>query len=374
MASTLQDIPPLLHDARLIDCRWDRHLKALHLCFQCLRRNVDGTPIEDRTVDLKLGGVERITALYSPANVLVKPSEFKPDSRIAFTDLEDWPYGSVEAHLAINSLQAEFEVATSCVREVLVGELEDNCGEAFLRVHVSFEAHNYGPHAATRSLFINCDSLEPYTNGVPLDIETWQSQFEAWWKGWREHWSAKGQDESGEPEPVLEDTFIPAGQSNTPMPDLKYRPPSVPVVLLPATTVPTELLKPIDDYHTGFHERDWLKVAAAYPYFDQGADERAARLRDQFLGYDYGRWLYVRHIDGWWCEGNRACVVVRGIEHVKGDDESSARNEETVITYGLRRFRQTWVIATWSQGWPRFGSAEKLHEPQTWRADWNLAE
>jgi hypothetical protein len=117
-----------------------------------------------------------------------------------------------------------------------------------------------------------------------------------------------------------------------------------------------------------------LKVAAAYPFFDQGPDERAARLRDQFLGDNYGRWVYVRHIDGWWCEASRAGVIVRGIEHNKGDDDPPARNEETVITYGLRRFRQTWIITTWSQGWPRFGSAEKLPEAQSWRDGWSLEE
>jgi hypothetical protein len=134
------------------------------------------------------------------------------------------------------------------------------------------------------------------------------------------------------------------------------------------------LLRPIEDYHTGLHERDWLKVAVAHPHFDFSPEERAARLRDQFLGWDHGRWVYVRHIDGWWREGNRACVVARGVEHVKGDDESPVRNEETVITYGLRRSRRGWVIATWSQGWPRFRSADRLTEPQSWREGWHLAE
>jgi hypothetical protein len=372
MTSTIKDIPPLLHDARLSDCRWDRHLKTLHLCFRCLRRNVDGTPIEDSTVDLKLGGVERIAAYYSPANVLVKPFEFKPGSRITLADLENWPHGSVEAHLAINSPQSEFEAATSCVRETLFGEPGVVLGESELQVHVSFEPHDYGLHATTTSLRITCDSLEPVTNGVLFDIETWQSQFEAWWKGWRDHWSEKGQNEVEETEPALEDTVIPARQPEPP--DLSYRPPSAVPFLLSPQTAPAELLKPIEDYHSGFHERDWLKVAVAYPFLDQRPDERATRLRDQFLGYNFGRWLYVRHIDGWWCEGNRACVIVRGIEHVIGDDESPARNEETVVTYGLREFRQTWVIATWSQGWPRFGSAEKLPEDQSWREGWNLAE
>jgi hypothetical protein len=56
---------------------------------------------------LKLGGVERIVAYCSPSNVRVKPSEFEPGSRITLADLEDWPHGAVEVHLAINSPQAE---------------------------------------------------------------------------------------------------------------------------------------------------------------------------------------------------------------------------------------------------------------------------
>jgi hypothetical protein len=371
MASSLKDIPPLLHDARLTDCRWDHHLKTLDLSFQCLRRNVDGTPIEDSTVDLKLGGIERVVAHYSPASVTVKPSEFEPGSRTTLADLEEWPHGAVEAHLAIDSPQAEFDAAKACVREALIGDLEDRPAESPLRVHVSFEPHNHGPQGTAMGLSIDCDSLEPFTNGVPLDIETWERQFEAWWAGWRGHWAAKGQ-EQGDHEPALEDTFIPAGQPDPP--DLSYRPPAAVPFLVPATTAPAELLKPVEDYHTGFHERDWLKVAAAYPHFDFSPEERAARLRDQYLGWDHGRWVYVRHIDGWWREGDRACVVVRGIEHAKGDDESPARHEETVITYGLRRSRRGWVIATWSQGWPRFGSADKLPEWQSWRDGWNLAE
>jgi hypothetical protein len=104
MPGNIQDIPPLVHDARLSDCQWDQHLKTLRLSFRCLRRNVDGTTIEDCPVDLKFGGVERIIAYYSPACVTVKPSEFEPSSRIIRHDLEVWPYGPVEAHLAINSL------------------------------------------------------------------------------------------------------------------------------------------------------------------------------------------------------------------------------------------------------------------------------
>ena len=176
----------------------------------------------------------------------------------------------------------------------------------------------------------------------------------------------------GTSEPALEDTFIPAGQPDSP--DLSYRPPTTAPFLVLTTTAPAGLLKPVEDYHTGVHERDWPKVAAAYPYFDFRPGRACGPSAGPVPRPDHGRWVYVRCIDGWWCEGDRACVVVRGIEHVKGDGESPDRNEETVITYGLRRFRQAWVIATWSQGWPRFGSADKLPEAQSWRDGWNLAE
>ena len=175
-------------------------------------------------MDLKLGGVERIVAYYSPANVTVKPSEFEPGSRITLADLEDWPHGAVEAHLAINSPQAEFEAATACVREALVGEPEDRHGESPLRVHVSFEPHNYGPQGRSRACPSTATRWSRSRTASRSTSRTWERQFEAWWTGWREHWSAKGQEEPGEPEPALEDTFIPAGQPDPP--DLSYRPPA----------------------------------------------------------------------------------------------------------------------------------------------------
>ena len=221
MTNSLKDIPPLLHDARLSDCRWDGHLKTLDLSFQCLRRNVDGTPIKDSTVDLKFGGVEQVVANYSPASVTVKPSEFEPGTRTTLADLEEWPHAAGEAHLAINSPQAEFDAAMACVQETLVGDLEDRHADTPLRVHVSFEPRNHGPQGTVMGLSIDCDSLEPFTNGVPLEIEMWEKQYEAWWAGWQGHWAAKD-EEAGDDQPALEDTFIPAGQPD--QPDLSYCP------------------------------------------------------------------------------------------------------------------------------------------------------
>ena len=115
-------------------------------------------------------------------------------------------------------------------------------------------------------------------------------------------------------------------------------------------------------------------MASAYPYLDKTYEERANLLKSQYLSHDFGRWLYVRCVDSWWCEGCRACVVVRGVEHTMPDDDVPTRNEETVVTYGFRKSGDRWIIATWSQGWPRFGSAPKLPGRQSWRDIWRLAE
>jgi hypothetical protein len=66
-------------------------------------------------------------------------------------------------------------------------------------------------------LLFDCDSLEPFTNGVPLDIDTWERQFGAWWAGWRVHWATKADEVSGAQQPALEDTVIPAGQPDPPI-------------------------------------------------------------------------------------------------------------------------------------------------------------
>jgi len=98
-------------------------------------------------------------------------------------------------------------------------------------------------------------------------------------------------------------------------------------------------------------------MAVSYPDLDQSAEDRAAELKHQFLTDEFGRWVYLRSVDKWWIEGQRACVVVRGIEHTMPDEEDPASNDETVLSYRLLRCGERWIISTWSQGWPGFGSA-----------------
>ncbi len=199
-------------------------------------------------------------------------------------------------------VQADFDLATSCVRDVLV----DGAGPSGLRAHLSFVSHSYAPGSVALGLLVACDSIQPFATGVPLDVETWAAQFDAWWVGWREHW-ADGPPARQDGEPgSLEDVFIPAGQS--PPPDLAYRQPAEPPFQLEPTDAPAGLLRPIEDYHAGHHARDWQRMALAYPDFDRTTGERADQLKDQRLGHDFGRWLYVRQVDSWWCEGLRTCV------------------------------------------------------------------
>ena len=115
-------------------------------------------------------------------------------------------------------------------------------------------------------------------------------------------------------------------------------------------------------------------MAAAYPYFDQGPDERAARLRDQFLGWDYGRWVYVRHIDGWWCEGQTGPASLsgdrtrQGRRRIPGQERGNRhhlRAAEVPPDLGHRH-----MVA----GLAPVRVGGKLQEAQTWRDGWNLAE
>jgi hypothetical protein len=266
MTRVLDQLPQLLHDARLRECCWDVHLRRLSLDFICLRRNLDGSPIADPSVELRLVGVESIVAHYSPANLEVRPSDFVAKGRLCIVDLESWSRPPTEIHLSLNSEHSEFELATACVKEHLFGQSLNGGRRSEFRVHLSFDQHDHGRDATASSLAICCDSIESFTNGAPLDLDLWQSQFKAWWQGWQQHWSVSESETDPTSESALEDAFIPAGDSS---PDLSYQPPQESAFELAETDAPAELIKPIEDFHVGLHERDWLRVASAYPHFDR---------------------------------------------------------------------------------------------------------
>lgn len=372
MTDELHEIPRLLENASLTDLTWDPQLKTLRLCFSCLRRNPDGSPIEDPTVELGLGGVEEIVAYYSPVIVGVKPSEYRLDFRLTAADLELWPGSPGEADLAINSPHAEFTMATSYIKESLFttgSQVEEGHR---VRVQLDLWPQRCFPVTAEIGIAVACNSVQSYSAGVSLDIDAWKAEFDAWWTGWQEHWAASDREDDEKSAVVPEDTFVPAAEPAPP--DLAYRKPDQPPFQIGPSDVPAELLKPIIDFLVGMHERDWPRMASASPHFDRSPAEQASELATQYLGHDYGRWIYVRQIDSWWCEENRACVVARGIEHLAPEEEEPATNQETVVAYDLRRGHNSWIIATRSQGWPRYGSAPKLSGTPAWMKGWDLAD
>jgi hypothetical protein len=256
---------------------------------------------------------------------------------------------------------------TACRMDWLLGASSD-VEASDHRVYLCSESNTPGFDRAETGLFIACESIKPFSNGIPLEPDDWRTQFEAWWQGWQDHWDSKTDDDDDEP--VYEDTFIPAGID--PAPDLSYRPPQKKCVMLEETDAPPELLAPIIDFHEGHHSREWDRMAHAYPSLDASLEDRAEQLREQHETHEFGRWVYLRHVDAWWQEGRRACVIVRGIEHRMPDEEDPATNEETVISYGIRKLNDKWIIWTWSQGWPRHGSAPTLDSQAFWRDEWEL--
>lgn len=371
MTTTIQDIPALLHEARLFDLEWKPEMAELRLSFACLRRNTDGSEMADTSVDLVLAGVERIAAFYSPAAIEVRPSTFRVASPLSMADLIEWQRPAVEAHPYINSVCRAWDMATSSHIDWLAGSPVDPliAGSGLLSVSLLFD-RPYRNDAAETTLFVQCASIQAMAGGVPLALEDWSEQYDAWWKGWRDYWAQKKDDDDG-PTSALEETFIPAGLSTEPD-DPSYRPPRRPAFQVGTTDVPADLLAPVRDFHQGLHGQDWLTMARAYPTLDDTDAERAQKLEKQYRTYDFGRWVFLRHIDSWWTEGSRACVVVRGIEHTAPLDGDPAKDRETVITYGLRKVADRWIIWTWSQGWPQYGSAPKLAEEQLWRHEWGL--
>lgn len=336
-------IPELLQDAALVDVQWRPEIKQLSLYFQCLRRNIDGTDIENSEVELRLCNVTGIAAYYNPLHYSKRPSQCTVEDQDLYAQLLDWNYEPYEALLSINSRQALFDMETSWKNEWLYGEAVcDKPNARFQlfvdRVSTPNKEMGYGLHFSGNELCV-------FSNGVPLDIAVWNKQFEAWWKGWRNHW--KG-DNAGYNH-AQEDAFIPAGTD--PPPNLSYKPPAIPVFQIENTEAPQEILEPICNYHEGILNRNWEQVAKAWTNFDLSIEKWAEKLRGSFQGMNFGRWVYVRTIEDWWIEGSQACVFAKGIEHQMPDEEDPARNLDIIVKYGLRLSNTGWVIHTLSQSY-----------------------
>src|SRR5262249_42586482 len=115
------DLPELLHDARLLSLGWDPELARLTLLFACLRREVDGSDLADRTVEI--ASVEAIVVAQDSCFPNVRPPESSPSRLLGVEDLSSWPFGPQEALLRVNSNADEDEALHAARESWLLGDL-----------------------------------------------------------------------------------------------------------------------------------------------------------------------------------------------------------------------------------------------------------
>ncbi|MFI5380114.1 MAG: hypothetical protein ACHRHE_12515 [Tepidisphaerales bacterium] len=365
----LQTIRQLLHDAMLKTLAWDAEIGQLRIVYDCLRRNIDGSDLSDRAVELVLTTVGPICVGYDDFGCEVRPSCFEPAGRIVAGDLAAWAYRQQHADLAIDSTGDIAEVLESAKIDWLCGTANDLAKATHILTLAFNQWTDFGLPCIGVHVLVGFEGLDTRTDGLPLTIEEWTDQFDAWWRAWQERWATKTDDREESTECIVEDTIIPAGEDEKP--DLDYCPPAEPIFALEPTDAPETLMVPLRDWFEGHHDRAWHQMAAAFPYSHETIDERATKIREAHLTHQFGRWGYPRVVDQWWIEGSRGAVVLRGVEHIMSTEGDPAENCEVVWTFDLRRRNGRWIIRSYSEGLAKFHAAPRIStKPEPWRERW----
>ncbi len=359
-AEELKTITELMHDAQLLHVEWDPTLARACLLFSCLRRNLDGSKMEDTSIEFQLSNVQAIVVGYESLSISTRPSQMELSGRISLDSLGNVQSGDVGDMVHINSSGCTDGVINAAVVDWLRGDLESVNSSAY-RVCVVVKGHDIGVPEADVEILFACDDFEPFSGSVPLDIDTWKAQTQAWWDGWERYWDEQDKSGGGGDDVREEDLFIPAGKSDV-NPD--YRPPDEPAFELEPHDVPVEILEPLCNTFEGYLAGDWMRVASADPDPESTLEEQANRMHEEWkkgneLGPFFGNWGYARSVDSWWIEGNRACVVVRGIEHTEGDEQDPPENHEAIWEFSLKPVNGNWVIRSHSQCWANAGPEER---------------
>ena len=338
----LELFPELLHEAKLQDVVWDENARQLSCMFECLRMNIDGSKMQDTAVELRFMAVRKIATFYAPSNFEIRPSQVSLDSPITFSTLGNWNKESTEVVVSINSEHSLFDMQTSWHCNWL---LDDELNRTHIErpyAHIHVEPERYSSEMVQENLYIEFEAIEIYTSdGSSLPLEQWGKEYQAFWGGWRSYWSkqskaANGKDGEDNLNDEANDIF--AHETNPYQNSSPFE--------IDNQIAPDYLLLPIRQYHFGLHQADWIAVAKAWPNFDQTNDERAEILKeDDFLKYSL---VYLQNIDSWWEEENMACVKISGIQYWPPDEDGPAKEAEVVVSYGLRKAGNDWVIFTLS--------------------------
>lgn len=360
------EIESLMHDATFASIDWPSN-DIVDLFIHCLRRASDGSEIQDPIVQFRFSDVAALGLSFDTWDASVRPSLLSlPVAADVMASVNkscggapiSADFDSLDAvdsaimGLGLSWLQGGEEAFRSCPRRIVV-TLEGGWGQ--------------GDHRLDMSLMIGCGELEFLSSGQHLGIDRWASEFDAWWRGWDEYWDDKDEHEDDDDE---YEAAIPVGESE-PL-DLNYQPPPENAFDLKSHDVPKELLSPIEGWIDGCHRRDWVRMARAWPWPNVEESERVKQLEEECLGYEFGRWIYVRVVDGWWIEGIRAAVTLRGVEHCMPMEGDPAENLEIVTNFALWKYRNQWVIRNRGGGYPKYGSSPKWSSGQgAWLHNWD---
>lgn len=369
METDFESIKPLLHDATMAGISFARDVRRIAVRLKCLRRNEDGSELADPHVVFEVDGVTAVGFSFESQEVGVRPSLVRPPTaENALAEMER--FAGVEGFIELNAPGAE-NVALSGLGVCWIDGCERDFTASAQRLLIIVErVPSVASQLLNYTMIIGGVDLRILSDGAFLPIEQWKAQFAAWWDGWKEHWKKASDDPDNEFEDVEYDVVIPAGED--PAPDLTYRPPNEPVFALQPTDVPQELLVPVRDWFEGHHQRDWLRMARAFPLPATPESDRAAELAEMYEGPDlFGCWEFAREVDEWWVEDRRAAIRIWGVEHFFPVDEYPATNSEHWWTFDLHRADRGWIIRRYSSGSVGSESEPKADQrSRVWATDW----
>lgn len=360
-------IPELLEQATFKNMEVAKGFSWVEFHWTSPRLGPDGERADDQ-IRVRLEEIATVAVGIEAADPFARPSKLPAPGRIVKEKLIGTTEPALE-QFSISSHFAEMELKGALEQKTIHGN-EERLWDCPLLVCFHVSGEDLGLDDPFAGLVaIACDRVSIWSGDGPLDIEQWAQDLLAFHEAEEQAFAASEEAEGDasrlDPAVVLADDELQAL--------LSYQPPQEPAFVLdqdPEQLPPEELLRPLRLRFEGQLSQDWSAMAQAYA-MEEDWDEVAEGFADWYQTEGWGSWTYVRAVDGWWCEGGRAMVQLRGMEHQAPEAEVSAENIETVWFIALREWEGQWRIEKEVQGWPAYESAPTLpDEEKPWLAEW----